>query len=647
MWYNAGTASVVNNSVDVTGALTLWVDNVDAGQAFIGPDGIPYEIASIVSATALKLRTPYRGPSAAGQAYTIMPAQGYLMALAKAAAALVQSFADVRDGIGQGVFPAGSVATPGFRFAGDENTGITQTGPGTFTIVVNNQVVANFNVNGFSPERMLLGDGAAAAPAVGFEGDDNTGLFREGDDKLGFATGGIKRVLIDDQGRVKIGAGTAEATLDVLGAGVAVGRFRSVLPALPSSMDGGEMFGLHLTAARANTTFSGSDNRLLTLGVNQSGSVYARAFRLDLNASDYLTLSPGASEKVRILANGNFGIGVSNVVGRLDAAQVSRVRWELSGSSVQELSTNAAANAYANKYSDALSHTFRTSGSDRVVIESNGELNSLTGVIRLRGNTGMIIQHDGSNSYIRPNNSGGSMYLGANNTNTWVLSNTGAFFPATDNVWSLGSASNRASTSFLGSAPVVTSDAEAKTKPDPIPDEWLDAWGAVEWVRYKFKDAVAEKGDGARWHTGLIAQQVRDAFIAHGLDATKIGSKNALLCYDEWDEEREPIFEERQVDTETVVIDRIATGVLDAEGNMRFREVTEDRPVMGMVDTGETRVTLPAGSRWGLRYDECQAMEAAWQRRELARKDAAIATLENSVAMMQDQIAALVASSSN
>ena len=41
--------------------------------------------------------------------------------------------------------------------------------------------------------------------------------------------------------------------------------------------------------------------------------------------------------------------------------------------------------------------------------------------------------------------------------------------------------------------------------------------------RYKFNSAVAEKGDDARYHFGIIAQDLQDAFTAEGLDAGDYG----------------------------------------------------------------------------------------------------------------------------
>ena len=51
----------------------------------------------------------------------------------------------------------------------------------------------------------LLLSGTAAAPALTFNTDLDTGIFKGGDDVLGFATGGSERVRIDADGRVGIG----------------------------------------------------------------------------------------------------------------------------------------------------------------------------------------------------------------------------------------------------------------------------------------------------------------------------------------------------------------------------------------------------------------------------------------------------------
>lgn len=148
--------------------------------------------------------------------------------------------------------------------------------------------------------------------------------------------------------------------------------------------------------------------------------------------------------------------------------------------------------------------------------------------------------------------------------------------PDADNTKQLGSASFRWSEVFAGTGTINTSDGDHKTAPQAIPDAVLDAVGDVQFVQYKMLDAVALKGDEARLHAGVIAQQVVAAFAAHGLDAFAWG----IVCYDEWEatpEVLDPI-------TEEVLIEARAAGHL-----------------------------------YSVRYDELQTLEMQRVRRELSR----------------------------
>lgn len=641
-WYKAGTVSVTNGSTAVTGNLTQWVDNATQGQSFIGPDGGNYEIASITTATALTLARPYLGPTASGAAYAIMPVQGYQRDLTIQAAQLLVNYATMRDTIGAGIFPAGDVETPGFRFSGDENTGITQTGPDTFAIVVGGQVVANFNVNGFSPERILVGDGTLAAPAMGFIADPNTGFRSTGEGQLAAVTNGADNVLFD-----------ADGTTRFFGAA----RFADGTAAAP---------GMRFHLDPNTGIWRPADD---TIGIVTAGVERLRVF-------DTGEVSIGSAEKsVRLSVTGpvtttfapniyNTALtGTSSATSGSAGAGISFRGYTTGSTTLSDLAfiSGIKENATSGNYAGALVLGTRPNGSgagsfERVRIDSAGNVGinnsaparklDVVGDVWLRnqtflGSSGVQnIAADTNNIYLR---GAGVVFQNAAATTTYLFADgTTTLRPGLDNTTSCGHPSFRWTVVYAATGAISTSDERAKLIEENggiPPDEWLDAWGDVQWCRFKFKDAVEAKGDDARWHVGLISQRVRDAFAALDLDATEIG----LLCYDEWDEEREPIFEERQIDTKTVVIERIATGVLDAEGNIIYREVTQDRPVMGMVDTGETRITLPAGNRWSLRYDECQAMEAAWQRRELARKDAVIADLTVQMSALIAEVAALKA----
>lgn len=156
---------------------------------------------------------------------------------------------------------------------------------------------------------------------------------------------------------------------------------------------------------------------------------------------------------------------------------------------------------------------------------------------------------------------------------------------------------------------IITSDGRQKTAPLPIDDVFLDAWGDVRIITFQFLASIQEKGkETARWHFGVIAQQVRDAFIAHGLDGTKYG----LLCYDKWEEVTEPVYK---------IVPRI-----EKQENENGELV--DVEVFDRVETGETKVVMEKGDAWGIRADQCLWLEAAYQRRRCDRIEARLAALE-------------------
>ena len=183
-----------------------------------------------------------------------------------------------------------------------------------------------------------------------------------------------------------------------------------------------------------------------------------------------------------------------------------------------------------------------------------------------------------------------SLFLGQNDTDRVFLDATG-FQPAADNTFTLGAASYRWSVVYAGNGTINTSDGREKQQVKPIDDAVLRAWAKVEYCAFKFNDAVALKGDGARWHIGVIAQKVKEAFETEGLDAFAYG----LLCYDQWDEIVEDVLE--------------AVDVTSEDGTV----------VKGAKPTGEKRVVLRAGDRYGLRYEQALALEAAYLRSQIEK----------------------------
>ena len=135
-WYNAGTVAVTNGSANVVGTGTQWIANAQVGDFLRAPDGLSYEILSVVSDTSLTIGPNYAGATASGQAYRIAPTQGHIPTLNASVNALIGQFGGIRDGIGAGLFPDGTAAAPALRFGADGDTGLFRPGSNSLGIAV-------------------------------------------------------------------------------------------------------------------------------------------------------------------------------------------------------------------------------------------------------------------------------------------------------------------------------------------------------------------------------------------------------------------------------------------------------------------------------------------------------------------------------
>lgn len=108
-----------------------------------------------------------------------------------------------------------------------------------------------------------------------------------------------------------------------------------------------------------------------------------------------------------------------------------------------------------------------------------------------------------------------------------------SFAPNPDNTINLGTASFRWATVFAGTSTISTSDGRTKQQVRPLNEaEQAVAKRLKGLIRaFKFNEAVQAKGDEARTHVGVIAQDVIAAFKAEGLDAMAY----AVVCHDEWE----------------------------------------------------------------------------------------------------------------
>ena len=132
-------------------------------------------------------------------------------------------------------------------------------------------------------------------------------------------------------------------------------------------------------------------------------------------------------------------------------------------------------------------------------------------------------------------NSQDGFNIAVNNSGTMIPAlncNTNASYigPGGDNAWNLGTSSYRWATVFAVTGTINTSDANQKQQIRELNQAEKEAAKGIKLAlkAFKFNDAVEKKGDKARIHFGVIAQEVKEIFATVGLDAEDYG----LFCSD-------------------------------------------------------------------------------------------------------------------
>lgn len=206
--------------------------------------------------------------------------------------------------------------------------------------------------------------------------------------------------------------------------------------------------------------------------------------------------------------------------------------------------------------------------------------------------------------------------------------NSPAVLPSSDGSMNLGASGRVWDNIYLANSPIETSDERYKTDISDIPNVALDAWGDVCFNQYRMSASVDSKGDSARYHTGVIAQRIVEAFEARGLDAWTYG----LMCFDEWDSE-ESVTEVEKVLKKHAVYEQVK--VRDAVYDEQGREVKaaryEDGALVSPEEYEEVEHTTPGiagGNKYAVRYSEALVFEAAYQRRRADRIEQRLSRLE-------------------
>jgi len=346
----------------------------------------------------------------------------------------------------------------------------------------------------------------------------------------------------------------------------------------------------------------------------------SNANRTDIGStagSSYLTFSPSSSEKMRIDSSGRLLVG------------------KTTGATRTTVGTEIAQNGFV-----------------RITCASDKSLE----LVRT-GTTGEILEFFDDSTHTGTIGTASSrLYIGTGSVGLGFSSSSLGVFPINatngalrDNAIDLGLTSARFDDVRATNGTIQTSDEREKQQIASLTDAEMTAAKAISklFKTFKWNDKVEEKGDAARTHTGVIAQQVETAMSDAGLDA----GNYAFFISDTWWETQTEVPAVEAVEAQDAVYEDViipaVEEVLDEEGNVVTEaqpERTEQRLVSEAVegvegkeaytrtDTYDTLEEAPEGAternRKGIRYPELLSFIGAATEQRLTSIEARLDALE-------------------
>jgi|VirMetMinimDraft_7_1064189.scaffolds.fasta_scaffold14335_2 hypothetical protein len=223
--------------------------------------------------------------------------------------------------------------------------------------------------------------------------------------------------------------------------------------------------------------------------------------------------------------------------------------------------------------------------------------------------------------------------IGSGDTFLTFAGDIDAVYPASnsstsgrDNAIDIGTSGTRFDDIYATNGTIQTSDANEKqdiaslTSAEMLVGKRISAL----FKTFRWRDKVAAKGNDARTHTGIIAQDVQAAFTAESLDA---GDYSLFISSTWW---------EHDVDVPAVeAVAEVTETTTDEDGNDVVTVTTEAVEAVDAytrTDTYDTEDEAPEGAtsktRMGIRYPELLSFVAAYNEQRFAAIETRLAALE-------------------
>ena len=470
------------------------------------------------------------------------------------------------------VFHNGVRLVDGTDFTATNSTSITL----TVAAESGDQVVVVSYASFQTSDTVSASAGGTFSGDVNF-GDNNKAIFGAGSDLQIYHDGsnsyvddaGTGRLILRGNDRVMIQKYTGEDMISCLADG-AVNIYHNNAKKFDTTSTGINVTG-KATLTSGELTFSGSIS-------DPNGAAY-----IWRPADNTLAFGTANEERMRIDSSGNL------LVGQSSSTAVG------AGNTTTGFSIRGDGGLYASR-TEGRTATFNRNTTDGDILGFY-KSGSVVGSINIT-NSSSVVSLTGTNS-------GGGIAVSKSSANVFpARRNIGVI----DNTLDFGSSSYRWDDIYATNGSIQTSDRNEKQDVAALTATEMLVAARISGLFKTFRwiDSVADKGDDARTHTGVIAQDVHASFLAEGLDA----GDYALFTSTTW--------WETQTDVAAVEADE------DNE--------IEAADAYTRTDTFDTLDEAPDGAtertRMGIRYPELLAFVGSYNEQRFASIETRLAALE-------------------